>query len=261
MAQENLTLLNQSRTAYRAQHNNVNAALASKFSGVTAPAAPVAFQWWQDLTSGILKMRNAANNAWEACAVLIASQAQAEAGLDNTAAMTALRTKQAIDANIGDVFSPTGPKIFGTSIGTASDHPVLTISASDLFPLGFAVQDVAGIATISTATLTMARTHTVVGVTGSARFKATQNFTGSNYAGTHTARIYKNDVLVQSWAVSTNGAYSRSVDIGVVPGDVIRWSHQNGYQAGYYSSSLSVGAPTATDGLTSRAPLLAYSDL
>lgn len=38
--------------------------LATHFSGPSAPASPVAYQFWADTTAGILKQRNAANNAW-----------------------------------------------------------------------------------------------------------------------------------------------------------------------------------------------------
>lgn len=74
MSQATLTLSNQSRTAYRGQHNAVNAALASLFSGATAPAAPVAFQLWQDTATGTLKQRDAANSAWLPAALTQADQ-------------------------------------------------------------------------------------------------------------------------------------------------------------------------------------------
>ena len=65
---------------------------------------------WYDKTTDILKMRSEADDAWItvgnldqaantfAAAVALASQAEAEAGAENTKTMTALRTKQAIDA-------------------------------------------------------------------------------------------------------------------------------------------------------------------
>lgn len=39
-------------------------ALRSKFSGTAEPANPIAYQWWFDTTTGLLKIRNVANNAW-----------------------------------------------------------------------------------------------------------------------------------------------------------------------------------------------------
>lgn len=44
--------------------NNANNTIASLFSGATEPAVTVAYQFWADTTSGWLKQRNAANNAW-----------------------------------------------------------------------------------------------------------------------------------------------------------------------------------------------------
>lgn len=40
-------------------------ALRSCFSGATAPSNPVAYQFWADTSTGLLKQRNAANSAWE----------------------------------------------------------------------------------------------------------------------------------------------------------------------------------------------------
>lgn len=44
--------------------NNNLAAIVSNNSGTTEPATVYAFQWWADTSTGILKLRNAANNAW-----------------------------------------------------------------------------------------------------------------------------------------------------------------------------------------------------
>lgn len=39
-------------------------ALRTLFSGSSAPASPSAYQLWADTSTGLLKQRNAANNAW-----------------------------------------------------------------------------------------------------------------------------------------------------------------------------------------------------
>lgn len=39
-------------------------AVRSNFSGSSEPSNPVPFQWWADSSSGLLKIRNAAGNAW-----------------------------------------------------------------------------------------------------------------------------------------------------------------------------------------------------
>jgi hypothetical protein len=50
--------------AVRSDLNGQLAAIVSNNSGVTEPATTYAYQWWADTTTGLLKIRNAANNAW-----------------------------------------------------------------------------------------------------------------------------------------------------------------------------------------------------
>jgi hypothetical protein len=64
MTQASLVLLNTSRTAYRAAHNNANLALVTHQSGASEPSPRYAYQFWADTTTGLLKIRNAANSAW-----------------------------------------------------------------------------------------------------------------------------------------------------------------------------------------------------
>lgn len=45
-------------------------ALRSLFSGSAEPASPVAYQLWSDTATSLLKIRNAANNAWLVLATL-----------------------------------------------------------------------------------------------------------------------------------------------------------------------------------------------
>ena len=49
---------------YRAAVNAALQALATLSSGATAPASPYPYQLWADITTGNLKIRNAANTAW-----------------------------------------------------------------------------------------------------------------------------------------------------------------------------------------------------
>ena len=64
MSQHVMTLNNQAGAAFRADLNNALQALVGNSSGATAPATMFAFQFWADTTSGLLKLRNAANTAW-----------------------------------------------------------------------------------------------------------------------------------------------------------------------------------------------------
>ena len=64
MAQHDYNIANQGFPQFRADLNLVLEAILSNNSGATAPATTVAYQFWADTTAGILKVRNAANNAW-----------------------------------------------------------------------------------------------------------------------------------------------------------------------------------------------------
>ena len=64
MAQGDLNVANQSGAAFRADLNNQLAALGTLQSGASAPSTTFAYMLWADTTTGSLKIRNAANNAW-----------------------------------------------------------------------------------------------------------------------------------------------------------------------------------------------------
>lgn len=64
MAQHDYNLANQSGLAFRQDLNNALAAIVSQNSGASEPSTTYAYQWWADTTTGLLKLRNAANSAW-----------------------------------------------------------------------------------------------------------------------------------------------------------------------------------------------------
>tara|TARA_R110000868_G_scaffold31638_5_gene115922 strand:+ start:8708 stop:10066 length:1359 start_codon:yes stop_codon:yes gene_type:complete len=64
MAQHDYVIANQSGAAFRSDLNNGLAAIVSQNSGAAQPSTTYAYQWWADTTSGLLKIRNAANNGW-----------------------------------------------------------------------------------------------------------------------------------------------------------------------------------------------------
>jgi len=64
MSQHDMNLANAAGAAFRADLNDALVALVSNSSGATAPATTFAYQWWADTTTGLLKVRNAANSAW-----------------------------------------------------------------------------------------------------------------------------------------------------------------------------------------------------
>jgi hypothetical protein len=77
MAQHDYILANQSGAAFRSDLNNGLAAIVSQNSGAAQPSTTYAYQWWADTTTGLLKLRNAANNAW----ITIGTLADANLGL------------------------------------------------------------------------------------------------------------------------------------------------------------------------------------
>jgi len=70
MSQHDQNLADAAGATFRADTNSALGALFSNSSGTTEPTTTVAYQWWADTTTGLLKQRNAANNAWIAVARL-----------------------------------------------------------------------------------------------------------------------------------------------------------------------------------------------
>lgn len=64
MAQHDYNIADQSAASLRADLNNVLSAIVSQNSGASEPSSTFAYQLWADTTSGLLKIRNAANNGW-----------------------------------------------------------------------------------------------------------------------------------------------------------------------------------------------------
>ena len=77
MAQHDYVIDNASGAAVRADLNNVLTAIVSNNSGATAPTPTYAYQWWADTTTGLLKIRNAANTDF----VVVGTLALANLGL------------------------------------------------------------------------------------------------------------------------------------------------------------------------------------
>ena len=99
MAQHDYILANQSGAAFRSDLNNGLAAIVSQNSGAAQPSTTYAYQWWADTATGLLKIRNAANNAW----ITIGTLADANLGLATLASPTFT----------GTVTIPSGASISG----------------------------------------------------------------------------------------------------------------------------------------------------
>jgi hypothetical protein len=62
--QADFVVSNGTGAAVRSDINGQLAAIVSNSSGASEPATMYAYQWWADTTTGLLKIRNAANSAW-----------------------------------------------------------------------------------------------------------------------------------------------------------------------------------------------------
>jgi len=110
MATHDYVIDNQSASAFRTDLNNALQAILTQNSSATAPATTAANMIWYDTANDQIKKRNEANSAWIILGTVnegagtftqsgeraLSSQAQAEAGTDNTTVMTPLRAAQAI---------------------------------------------------------------------------------------------------------------------------------------------------------------------
>lgn len=142
MAQHDYIIDNQTSANLRADLNNALAAIVSQNSGATAPAATFANQFWYDTSTDQLKQRNEANTVWITLGTTdqtnnkfepnqtFATQAEAEAGTNNTKAVTPLRVEQFnLANNIGwgqtwqDV---TASRAVSTSYQNTTARPILT---------------------------------------------------------------------------------------------------------------------------------------
>jgi len=77
MSQHDYDLANAAGASFRADTNSALLAIVSQNSGASAPATTFVYQLWADTTTGLLKIRNAANTAW----ITIGDMAEANLGL------------------------------------------------------------------------------------------------------------------------------------------------------------------------------------
>lgn len=138
MATHDYVIDNQSAPAFRSDLNNALQAIVTQNSNATAPTTTYANMVWYDTAANQLKKRNEANSAWITLGTIdealgtftpsgggtIASQAEAEAGTNNTNLMTPLRTAQAIaalapaptTASVGSAYAGLAALAVGTYI-------------------------------------------------------------------------------------------------------------------------------------------------
>lgn len=114
MAQHDYSLANQSGLAFRQDLNDALAAIVSLNSGAAAPSVTYAYQPWADTTTGLLKLRNAANSAW----ITIGTLGSANLGLAPAASPTFTGT-----ATFGGDVLLSGTGYLDLPVGTTAQRP------------------------------------------------------------------------------------------------------------------------------------------
>ena len=111
MATHSYNIANQKAPAALDDINDALEAIVTNNSSLLEPTAMFANMIWYDTTNNLLKIRNAGSTAWITLGTVdqgnstfepnqtIATQAEAEAGVQATKLMTAVRVKQSITAN------------------------------------------------------------------------------------------------------------------------------------------------------------------
>ena len=136
MATHDYVIANGTGAAVRSDLNDALAAIVSNNSSSTAPATTYAYQWWADTTTGLLKQRNAANNAW----ITIGTLASTNLGLLPVAGgtMTGVLAVTAGTAALPGI-TPSGDPNTGIS-SSGSDQ--LTISTGGTSRVAFSNSEV-----------------------------------------------------------------------------------------------------------------------
>lgn len=137
MAQHDYIIANQSGAAFRSDLNNGLAAIVSQNSGAAQPSTTYAYQWWADTTTGLLKLRNAANSAW----ITIGTLADANLGLIPAGAASIVNAD--VNASAGIVasklsFTQAG---YGATARTIDSKLNELVSVKDFGAVGDGVAD------------------------------------------------------------------------------------------------------------------------
>lgn len=134
MSQHDLSIANQGFPAFRSDLNSGLQALGSLSSGATEPATIYAYQLWADTTTGLLKIRNAANTGWVTIGTMASTnlglqpldaELTAIAGLASTGLITKTGTGTAVERTI----TGTTNVITVTNGNGVSGNPTLTVGS------------------------------------------------------------------------------------------------------------------------------------
>jgi hypothetical protein len=137
MSQHDYIIDNQLAPAFRADLNAALNAAVTQNSGTTAPTTTYANMLWYDTTNDLLKIRNEANSGWITVGTVdqtnnvfepnqtFATLTQAQAGTDNTRAMTSLRVSDAITAQVG----VSNAVVVKTAVNASGSAPIYACRA------------------------------------------------------------------------------------------------------------------------------------
>jgi hypothetical protein len=161
-------------------------------------------------------------------------------GLTNNGALTVSETTLQTFAN-GDAGRP---RIFGEAMVRPSNGlSILTVSAASTYTISLGLTAVIGtVSTTSAGTEVVSYTGTIVLYSGTIRFNCSHLNSGGWYS---TLSLYKNGVLVTSFVTTSTSPVARSVDVSVVPNDVIEWRHLTSTSG--TASQVSARSETASD--------------
>jgi hypothetical protein len=125
VAQHDYVISNGTGAAVRSDLNGALGAIATNNSGATEPATTYAYQWWPDTTTGLLKIRNAANSGW----VTVGTLASANLGLLTTTSAASTYLALAGGTVTGALeISSTGSLVFE---GSTADGNETTLAVTD----------------------------------------------------------------------------------------------------------------------------------
>ena len=228
MSQHDYVIANGTGAAVRSDLNNALAAIVSQNSGATEPATMYAYQWWADTTTGLLKLRNAANSAWITLRELDGTLTIE----DGTAGSPGLAF--ADDLNTG-IYSPGADQVAFTAGGTARLTATTTGITSALpvdVPLGSA----------------SAPTVTFTGDLNTGIYSPGADQVAISTGGTERARIDSSGrLLVGTTTANTSGAKLQTVDGITFPATQVASADPNtldDYEEGTFTPTV-IGTSTA----------------
>jgi hypothetical protein len=132
MATHDYHIDNQTASSARGDINDALEAIVTNNSGLLEPTTMFANMIWYDTTNDLLKIRDAGNTFWITLGTVaqgtstfepnqtIATQAEAEAGVQATKLMTAVRVAQAIDAQV----------VIPDTLGVAQSYSTTTLTTN-----------------------------------------------------------------------------------------------------------------------------------